>query len=564
MSRDLSKVKRRSFVKTLSAIGVSATAISYLSQDTLAQVTHDPKKEVPYVKYIRSSGPEYDTIQRDEWERRQTALDAGRKIKKQVGKIEQTELITVECIGTDQSSTGFGVLVQYRKKASGDKMVTPDTSFAQLENSLPDTVLGEAGEGEYKTERQVPVISREVEVSTDTNVTPSDEDDEEMPGGEVRHWGKTPGGTPVINDTSTTCAPFQRGGESGIIISGHAADSVGRPIVQGDDDNQNTPDNFIGTATDVVVNGKVDFAFVETKQDVVPAIAGVDNSSLQNYIGGVVTDKCIEMEYWGTGKVLKTQGLTTGREPQKVVGVSPGTEAPFDWVRVDEKGQEQVKNGDSGGPLFRENGNEALIAGVIVSRDPVDIIPGTGVTGICTTARKVERKLDPITLGDDIEYGFMKTDSLPLFTEPLIQDNDTLPLPPTNTKQLDPTLYEDLSGQGDGLDIDESQAVFEYLDAGNSLNLSPERAEKLNWYEDSPEEEVTKGDMVSLFGEQIRADSSTTSSTQTAVSGSETTHSVTLDGESISLANASHEELRKIMEARADGKLSKKDLGLTE
>jgi hypothetical protein len=77
--------------------------------------------------------------------------------------------------------------------------------------------------------------------------------------------------------------------------------------------------------------------------------------------------------------------------------------------------------------------------------------------------------------------------------------------PPRNTKELHPLLYEDLDGDGDGKQIEETVRVFRELVRGNSLNLSEDQALRLDWDQDS-HRNVTVGDMVSLFGEQIRAD----------------------------------------------------------
>jgi len=99
----------------------------------------------------------------------------------------------------------------------------------------------------------------------------------------------------------------------------------------------------------------------------------------------------------------------------------------------------------------------------------------------------------------------------PLFTEPLINDPE-FNAPPTNTGELDPTLYEDLNGDGGGLGVNQTVKVFRELALGNDLQgtapdgtLTDEEARALNWNEDSPETEVTVSDMASLFGEQTRA-----------------------------------------------------------
>jgi len=101
-----------------------------------------------------------------------------------------------------------------------------------------------------------------------------------------------------------------------------------------------------------------------------------------------------------------------------------------------------------------------------------------------------------------------------LFTQPLI---DRFSAAPTNIPKanggFDNELYEDLDGDGSGNDVDQTVAVFGELIRGNDLNgdapdggLTDEQARALNWNQGSPETEVTPADMVSLFGEQIRAD----------------------------------------------------------
>jgi len=89
------------------------------------------------------------------------------------------------------------------------------------------------------------------------------------------------------------------------------------------------------------------------------------------------------------------------------------------------------------------------------------------------------------------------------FTQSLI---DRFKGPPTNTGKLDDTLYEDLSGDRDGKDVSQTVSVFGELIRGRDLGLTDGQARKLNWNPNSPETKVTPGDMVSLFGEQIRAD----------------------------------------------------------
>lgn len=92
-----------------------------------------------------------------------------------------------------------------------------------------------------------------------------------------------------------------------------------------------------------------------------------------------------------------------------------------------------------------------------------------------------------------------------VFSDRLITTREEFRGPPTNTTELHPTLYEDLSGNGDGIGVDQTVMVFAELIRGRDLNLTDEQARKLNWNADSPETEVTIPDLVSLFGKQIRA-----------------------------------------------------------
>jgi hypothetical protein len=88
--------------------------------------------------------------------------------------------------------------------------------------------------------------------------------------------------------------------------------------------------------------------------------------------------------------------------------------------------------------------------------------------------------------------------------EPLIDDSD-FPNPPKNTGEVNDTLYEDLDGDGDGLEVDQTVSVFGELIRGTDLSLTSTQAAKLDWDGDGGDN-VDIDDMVALFGEQIRAD----------------------------------------------------------
>jgi PKD repeat protein len=77
---------------------------------------------------------------------------------------------------------------------------------------------------------------------------------------------------------------------------------------------------------------------------------------------------------------------------------------------------------------------------------------------------------------------------------------------PVDRGGFDDTLIEDLDGDGDPTEISPTVRVFGDLIRDKSLGLTERQARRLNWNPSSPETEVTPGNMVTLFGEKIRAD----------------------------------------------------------
>jgi subtilisin family serine protease len=95
-----------------------------------------------------------------------------------------------------------------------------------------------------------------------------------------------------------------------------------------------------------------------------------------------------------------------------------------------------------------------------------------------------------------------KTEEGVVFSQPLL-DAPGFVAPPANTRELDPTLYEDLDGDGSGTDTDQTVAAFGSLIRDSFPEVTEEQGRKLDWNDDGPE--VTVQDMVALFGEQIRS-----------------------------------------------------------
>lgn len=89
---EISRMSRRRFVRTASALGVSAACLQYGTRQGLAEAAGE--NEVPYVRRLRYLGrdengerqhePVYGSIHRDKWEPRHTANDAAQKIGQMV------------------------------------------------------------------------------------------------------------------------------------------------------------------------------------------------------------------------------------------------------------------------------------------------------------------------------------------------------------------------------------------------------------------------------------------------------------------------------------------------
>lgn len=94
----LSRMGRRGFLKTLAGLGVSASTASALTQDAVADVIGDPRREVPRIKAFRHTNheavveegakperePDIYSIPRSMWAQVEAAHDARRQVEKQL------------------------------------------------------------------------------------------------------------------------------------------------------------------------------------------------------------------------------------------------------------------------------------------------------------------------------------------------------------------------------------------------------------------------------------------------------------------------------------------------
>ena len=118
----------------------------------------------------------------------------------------------------------------------------------------------------------------------------------------------------------------------------------------------------------------------------------------------------------------------------------------------------------------------------------------------------IELEVDDLRDGSTAEYpnlnvveGTLSVGEL--FAEPLPGFND----PPTNTGELDPNLYEDVNGDGDGLDPSQTVDFWTQLVINEEGfdDLTQEQVDALDWDGDG---QLTPSDAVDLWTEQVLAD----------------------------------------------------------
>jgi hypothetical protein len=411
-TRDLQRMNRRSFVKTLSAMGVSATSLKYLSKDALADTTDDPSDEIPVLQFLKTpdskeeaeqhSGfsdpigrvPIYEPVPRDEWLRIEAVHNAAEELQKEL----QSDGIKRVTVGVSSRQNGHHtekvLQVRHRTLKRGLKEYTPNITIQELEERIPAKVTGSAGKDDYQKEvEDIPVVVRRmetVEQNYESKYRP-------VPGGcaidpETSNAGRQGTlGTPVKQPNSSNDAWVT------------AAHVVARPAGIGRDDSTITADIYqphenqdtIGTAyswdwwypssypdpdgeypADAVVITS-DWAD-DSKFDIACDGSGCSGDYEGWDVKGTVTWDRIKLIEGVLDHTL--QGKTTGRNPGKILS----TDWPMYEVDVDSE------KGDSGGPYFESPmyTDEVYIGGIHHGLgSSIDTAEGTAM-------EPIENKLD--------------------------------------------------------------------------------------------------------------------------------------------------------------------------
>lgn len=369
------KMSRRSFTKAAITSGVSATSLYYGTQEGLAQQASTD--QVPYVKFLRGMPkpygegrrPVYDSIPREEWERRYTAIDVRQRVARWISQKYRQSGITAEFVPDESSPTDFGVRV-VNTVTKGKKEV----STSQLRSEFEGKWTGEAGPKGSKVTRQgIPVVVKErYEAQTGCS--------ENHDGLSKKNLDEIPGGVdidvPDAGAEGSLTAPFYNKGGYGVgwIVAGHVVNinnnngGSGYDVLQGEDGIEDK----IGKARYGNNAIDADWAYIENTESGTSAISRVadeENIVYRDYpIGGIATNDTLKNKV-GTDETFFIQGLASGRVSGTILGTGGGLNGPS-YVGT----SHDNTTGDSGGILFGTGPNDyyAYVAGTVYAQTGSD------------------------------------------------------------------------------------------------------------------------------------------------------------------------------------------------
>jgi hypothetical protein len=345
-----------------------------MTKDALAEVTEDPKDEVPRLRYLRHKNdkqpneepvrePVYETIPYDRWERIKATNEAMRKIKRDLGSKTDTNLIDVDVVH-DGKTRSVGVL--YKIKERDGEINSPEVNFSNLTGEIADEVTVELKNGSTVEGIPVKVKKKEIieqDVSCEYDVNRYTEYYEDIPGG--CNIGSN-------YRCATMCTPaYDNSSDKDVLIS--AAHNFFGPEYEDFSSTawQPNPANYgggngsalAGEVTDYVYwrdgdSGKRDAARIELDftRDVKYRLADDGGGYKNESVGGIVFSDTIEDKMGDSSYKLTRQGSNSGTGKGMITNYDPDDKE----FKIDVTS----KKGDSGGPVFKNIWGATLIAGI--------------------------------------------------------------------------------------------------------------------------------------------------------------------------------------------------------
>lgn len=380
-TRDLRKMNRRNFLSKLSAMGISGAALQYMTKDALAEVTDDPKDEVPRLAYVIREDPDdderqaiYYTIPYDKWKRIQATNKAFRNIKEKLYKKDllHTVKVSVATHPTNIKQVSVEYIVDSSETSNlfeDTSAVVPSTTSAKLDGELIENIPVSLD----RVNNPITEPENKEDFNTESNNHYFDEAYDDIPAG-CKMTGKR-GGTVGFEATK---------GNDDVLIT--AAHNFIYPWEDEDDLEKGARmtqpqyiDNKAGELSDWVYNEYAEDAAVVTLEP--------DNGTSRyhaakgggyrydKYTAGIIAWDLIEDEELE----LKRQGMVSGWGTGDITHTNPDT---YEF-RINLSSEE----GGSGGPVYNEIDGHANAMGGITTRD------WAGNETIVFAAEKIENEL---------------------------------------------------------------------------------------------------------------------------------------------------------------------------
>lgn len=374
------QASRREIIKGLSALGISATSLRYLSDDVIAETHND---EVPFLHSVRLKNPGkaytnsehtppetekvYRRIGWGRWARIQSRSEAESKVASKIEELSGTNGQVSASVGTRRSNHGVIVRLETIITNEGDVVASPDISEDEVRERLPREVDVTVTDGEKEREfHDIPVW-----VQSDKN-TPA-----HSCGSSEYEWNyrPVPGGCSLqygMPGACTIATPGYKFGSGRVLLgAGHCTydwENGEDPETHGEGStayqpeyNASSPE--IGEVIDVKYyddanwDPAVDGAVIELNSytDATSQMAGT-SLTYDEDITGWIGIEAIKTKHEYNQSLYK-QGRKYGRCSGEVTGYSETDN--YVWISARSEG------GDSGGPIFEKNGDQVNIAAVI-------------------------------------------------------------------------------------------------------------------------------------------------------------------------------------------------------
>lgn len=343
---------RRGFLRLLSTTSVSAGALATMTPGAMADLTDDPRSEVPLVESYHHTNheavenkeapperePVHFTMPADEWRWIRGGHDAKHRVMDLIGSDERVSVGLTTERGQRGRRQTIEVKLRTLRTASGET-VEPDVTRAELRDRLPDAMTGTVGEGRRRTETDpIPVEIREVTYEEQASNYYNCE------------YRPVPAGCESL--ATTTCPAYDPNdsGQWGVVICGHAPN-----FNKGVDVQQPNDDDYLGTTKRIFGSDgdgePKDAAFVNSSNgglDNTYRIAGDCPESYDDDIYGTIAeDKLLELE--SNSDYVKGQGIASGRDDY--APVKSVDDASFRRNATVKVGWDSA-GGDSGGPYY--------------------------------------------------------------------------------------------------------------------------------------------------------------------------------------------------------------------